>query len=138
MPPRKPSQATRSQGSAETYGAPSGTRRADTRRKWLTLERTIPHPARRTVRLVPAALSAEALSRMARFEEFIQRDTERQAQAAENAAIAAAQKLMAQRIDTRATKPSRQEVALLDHALAGDALRFMASARLRRYMLMKP
>jgi hypothetical protein len=82
-------------------------------------------------------LSAEALARMARFEEFIQRDTERQAHAAENAAIAAVQKLTAQRIDMRATKPSRQEVALLDLALAGDALRFMASARLRRYALLK-
>jgi energy-coupling factor transporter ATP-binding protein EcfA2 len=82
-------------------------------------------------------LSAEALARMARFEEFIRQDTERQAQAAENAATGAVQKLRAQRIDMRATKPTRQEVALLDPAPAGDALRFMASARLRRYALMK-
>jgi hypothetical protein len=49
----------------------------------------------------------------------------------------AVQKLTAQRIDMRATRPSRHEVALLDPALADDALRFMASARLRRYGLMK-
>lgn len=37
----------------------------------------------------------------------------------------------------RAIKSSRQEVGLLDPAPAGDALRFMASARLHRYALMK-
>jgi hypothetical protein len=82
-------------------------------------------------------LSVEALARMARFDEFIRQDTERQAQAAQNAATDAINRLTARRIDMRATKPSRQEVALLDPALARDALRFMASARLRRYALMK-
>jgi energy-coupling factor transporter ATP-binding protein EcfA2 len=82
-------------------------------------------------------LSVEALARMARFEEFIRQDTERQAQAAENTATAAFSKLAAHRIDMRATKSSRQEVGLSDPAVAGEALRFMASVRLRRYALKK-
>lgn len=81
-------------------------------------------------------LSADALSRMARFEEFVKQDTEQQAQAAEAAATAAINKLAGRTIDARATKPMRQEIALSDQKLARDTLRFIASARLRRYAMM--
>ena len=80
-------------------------------------------------------LSADALSRMARFEEFVKQDTEQQAQAAEASATAAFNKLAGRTIDARATKPTRQEIALSDPKLARDILRFIASARLRRYAL---
>ena len=75
--------------------------------------------------------------RMARFEEFIQKDTERQAQEAEIARECARQALVAVVIGTRQLKANLQEVALQNADLARRTRRFMASCRLRRYSLLK-
>ena len=75
--------------------------------------------------------------RMARFEEFIQKDTERQAQEAEIARESARQALVAVVIGTRQLKANLQEVALQNADLARRTRRFMASCRLRRYSLLK-
>jgi len=82
-------------------------------------------------------LQAEALDRMARFEEFIRKDTERQAQAAEQAIKKARQELSAVVISTRALKANLQEVVIQNPGLARSTRRFLAAARLRRYVLLK-
>lgn len=85
--------------------------------------------------LCQRTLDAEARERMARFEEFIQKDTERLAQEAEKSSKAARQQLSSVAIGTRALKANLQEVALHDGALAQRVRRFMALCRLRRYEL---
>ena len=75
-------------------------------------------------------LDAEARDRMARFEEFIQKDTERQAQEAEIVRELARQALVAVVIGTRQLKANLQEVALQNADLARRTRRFMASCRL--------
>jgi energy-coupling factor transporter ATP-binding protein EcfA2 len=82
-------------------------------------------------------LDTEARDRMARFEGFIQKDTERQAQEAEIARESARQALVAVVIGTRQLKANLQEVALQNADLARRTRRFMASCRLRRYSLLK-
>jgi energy-coupling factor transporter ATP-binding protein EcfA2 len=82
-------------------------------------------------------LVAEALARMTRFEEFIKKDTERQAQDAEKAGKTAWQELGAAGFSTRPLKANLQEVAIQNPGLAKQARRFFAAARLRRYALMK-
>lgn len=82
-------------------------------------------------------LDADARDRMARFEEFIQKDTERQAQEAEKASKSARHELAAVVIGTRLLKGNLQEVALHNVELAQQTRRFMASCRLRRYALLK-
>ena len=82
-------------------------------------------------------LDAEARDRMARFEEFIQKDTERQAQEAEIARESARHALVAVVIGTCQLKANLQEVALQNADLARRTRRLMASCRLRRYSLLK-
>jgi hypothetical protein len=74
---------------------------------------------------------------MARFEEFIQKDTERQAQEAEKASRAARQDVSSTNIGTRPLKANLQEAALQNPDLARQTRRFLAAARLRRYALVK-
>lgn len=87
--------------------------------------------------LCQQSLDAEARARMIRFEEFIQKDIERQAHDAEIASKAARQKLATVSISTRALKPSLEEVGLQNADLARRTRRFFAAARLRRYALLK-
>lgn len=82
-------------------------------------------------------LDADARGRMARFEEFIQKDTEREAQRAEQSAHTIRQELRSLSISTRPLKANLQEVAIQNPDLALRTRRFLASARLRRYALMK-
>jgi energy-coupling factor transporter ATP-binding protein EcfA2 len=82
-------------------------------------------------------LSADARDRMARFEDFIQEDTERLAQQAEQSANDARQGLVSLSIGTRSLKPHLQEIAIHNPDLAKRTRRFVAAARLRRYALLK-
>lgn len=87
--------------------------------------------------LCQQVLDADARDRLARFEEFIQKDTERLAQEAEKSSRAARQQLASVVIGTHALKANLQEVAIRDAALASRVRRSMASCRLRRYELFK-
>lgn len=80
-------------------------------------------------------LQADAIDRMRRFEEFIKKDTERQAQAAEEAAKTARQQLTSLGLDVRPFRPQLQEAALQNPELAKRTRRALASARLRRFLL---
>jgi hypothetical protein len=82
-------------------------------------------------------LSQDAIDRMARFDEFIQQDTELQAQKAERAAQDA--RLIASRVRMRTLeyKAALDEVGLQDAALRQTTRRFIASARLRRFVLLR-
>ena len=82
-------------------------------------------------------LEAEALARMARFEDFIQKDTEQLARQAEKAAETARQTIASEVISTRAVKASLDELVLLDEVLQQQTRRFISAARLRRYVLLK-
>lgn len=82
-------------------------------------------------------LGTDAIQRMQRFEKFITEDTERQAQQAENSFKTAFQKLTQQSIAILPLKPNRQEVKIQHPILANQILRFIASARLRRYALVR-
>jgi hypothetical protein len=77
-------------------------------------------------------LSAEAIARMARFETFIQADTERLAEAAATAAGTAAQALDKVVISLRPITDTLNEVGMHDATLARAIRRALASARLRR------
>ena len=82
-------------------------------------------------------LQAEALDRMGRFESFIKENTERQAQESEALFNLAYQNTVSQSMDIRSLKSIRQEIAILNQSLAREVIRFFASARLRRYALVK-
>lgn len=82
-------------------------------------------------------LEAEARARMARFEEFIQKDTERLAREAEKAAQTLRLSVAGGAIGTRALKTSLDELGLQNHALQQQTRRFIAAARLRRHVLLK-
>lgn len=82
-------------------------------------------------------LGIDAIQRMQRFEKFIKEDTERQAQQAENSFKTAFQKLTQQSIAILPLKTNRQEVKIQHPILANQILRFIASARIRRYALVK-
>ena len=82
-------------------------------------------------------LEAEARERMARFEEFIQKDTERQAQQADKAARAARQELISVSIRMLHLKANLEEIAIQNPDLARRTRRSLASARLRRYAFVK-
>ncbi len=82
-------------------------------------------------------LEAEAMLRMAKFEEFIQKDTERQAQEVENHVLTARSQLINQSIATRSIAPNLREVELQNSEIAQQTRRFIASARVRRYALLK-
>ena len=74
---------------------------------------------------------------MARFEDFIQKDTEQLAREAEKAAQAARQTIAAGAISTRAVKASLDDLGLQNEALQQQTRRFIAAARLRRHVLLK-
>jgi energy-coupling factor transporter ATP-binding protein EcfA2 len=80
-------------------------------------------------------LDAAARERMQRFEEFIQQDIERQAQAAERLSKLSFEELLSTRIGTRPSKINLDELMLEDHVLASRVRRFIGSCRLRRYAL---
>jgi energy-coupling factor transporter ATP-binding protein EcfA2 len=82
-------------------------------------------------------LQPEALKRMARFEEFIQKDTEHQAQKAEEAIKTARQEISSLIIGTRPLKANLQEVRIQNADLVRRTRRFVATARLRRYAFIK-
>ncbi|MBG7536730.1 AAA family ATPase, partial [Pseudomonas aeruginosa] len=82
-------------------------------------------------------LEAEARARMARFEDFIQKDTEQLAREAEKAAQTARQTIAVGAIGTRAVKASLDELGLQNEALQQQTRRFIAAARLRRHVLLK-
>ena len=82
-------------------------------------------------------LDAEARDRITRFEEFIQKDTERQALHAEKISKSARQDLAAIVIGTRSLNANLQEVALHKADLVRRTRRFIASCRQRRAALLK-
>lgn len=82
-------------------------------------------------------LDDSARDRMVRFEEFIQKETEKQAQESEDVAKASRKKLAGVIIDSRSLKANLQEVALHDAKLAREVRRFIASCRIRRYAVLK-
>lgn len=82
-------------------------------------------------------LEPQARERMARFEEYIQKDTARHAQQAEQTSQAALKELASLTISTRSLRANLQETAIQNADLAKRVRRFLASARLRRYALLK-
>lgn len=82
-------------------------------------------------------LSEDAIKRMKGFEEFIQNDTEKQAQIAEMKSKENLQKLRSLKINTLFVKASLQEITLQNQKLARCVRRFIALARLRRYIIVK-
>jgi ABC-type multidrug transport system ATPase subunit len=82
-------------------------------------------------------LEAKARTRMARFEEFIQKDTERLAREAEKAASTLRQSVATGVIGTRALKSGLDELGIQNQALQQHTRRFIAAARMRRHVLMK-
>lgn len=82
-------------------------------------------------------LGADAIQRMRRFENFIKEDTEKQAQQAEESFKNAFQKLTQLNISILTLKSNLQEVKIQNPILGNQILRFIASARLRRYTLVK-
>ena len=82
-------------------------------------------------------LQAEALNRMARFDEFIKEDTERKAQEAEKTFKESIQKLLSSKISTRSIKSHLREVSIQNPDLDKQIRRFFASARARRFLLVK-
>lgn len=80
-------------------------------------------------------VQADARERMLRFEEFIRKDTERQAQLAEVTAERDKQQLHAVSMGLHALQAQLEEVALQNPQLARTARRALASARLRRHVL---
>ncbi len=79
-------------------------------------------------------LVPEALSRMARFEDFVRQDTALQAQQAELAATRALKTLTGVAMRTRELKAVLDELAIQDAPLHLMTRRFIASARLRRHV----
>lgn len=82
-------------------------------------------------------LQAEALDRMARFDEFIKEDTERKAQEAERISRESLRILLSSQISTRSIKSSLREVSIQNPDIAKRIRRFFASARARRFLLVK-
>ena len=82
-------------------------------------------------------LEAEARARMARFEDFIQKDMEQLARKAEEAAKIARQTIADGAIGTWAVKASLDELGLQNAVLQQQTRRFFAVARLRRHVLLK-
>ncbi|MBP5988642.1 MAG: AAA family ATPase [Piscinibacter sp.] len=82
-------------------------------------------------------LQEEAVERMARFEQFIQQDTAVQAERAERAAASAIASLSSTVMRTRELKAALDEIALQDAELEHRTRRFIASARVRRHVLLR-
>ncbi|GAW87717.1 conserved hypothetical protein [Bathymodiolus platifrons methanotrophic gill symbiont] len=78
-----------------------------------------------------------AIKRMVLFDEVIKKDTERQAQESENTSKETLRDLTSQSIALQPLKPYCQELAIQNHELAKQTRRFIASARLRRHVLIK-
>lgn len=76
-------------------------------------------------------LSDEARARMARFEAYVSSDVERQAQDAEAALATALNDF--DRKDIRIRSEARRRIALSDGDLARNVLRYLATARYRRF-----
>ncbi|MCY4238139.1 MAG: AAA family ATPase [Rhodospirillaceae bacterium] len=82
-------------------------------------------------------IDTETAARMGRFETFIKADTEAGAERAK-AALDAAIKVLAQfRIDIRLVSAARKSLSARDNDAAGQILKFMACARLRRWQALK-
>lgn len=82
-------------------------------------------------------LGTEAITRMARFEEFIKQDTDRQAKQSEDAFNRLRTELASAKIRFHELKANLQEVALHNADLGRRTRRFLASARVRRHVLLK-
>ena len=82
-------------------------------------------------------LTDTARERMARFEAFIKNDAEQLAQAAETSFNTAYKKFSGLNLNFRTFESTRREIALQKPDLAKQILRFVASARHRRYLLLK-
>jgi energy-coupling factor transporter ATP-binding protein EcfA2 len=87
--------------------------------------------------LCQQTLDSAARDRMVRFEEFIQKDTEKLAHEAEDVFNAAIQQLSSVVIRTKELRVNLQEAALHNPDLKRKVHRFIASCRLRRYILLK-
>lgn len=95
-------------------------------------------PAREDARCVlcQQPVEAEARNRMARFEEFIRQDTELQAREAEKVAATARGQLEQANVGARQVKGNMQELSLRNQALARRTRRYLATCRLRRYIVL--
>jgi energy-coupling factor transporter ATP-binding protein EcfA2 len=82
-------------------------------------------------------LEPEALERMTRFDQFVRQDTAVQAERAERVAASARAALSSVVMRTRELKAALDEIALQDAALARLVRRFIANARLRRFLLLR-
>ncbi len=78
-----------------------------------------------------------AISRMARFEEFIQKDTTLQCRRAEQVATDARKALAAISANGRDIKTGLDEIGIHDKDLRQLTRRFLATARLRRYVVLR-
>ncbi|ASF47767.1 AAA family ATPase [Methylovulum psychrotolerans] len=87
--------------------------------------------------LCQQTLTGEARERMARFEDFIKNDVEKHAQEAETSFNNAYKEFSEQNFAYRSFKPTRLDIALQRPDLAKQIFRFIASAKLRRYLLAK-
>ena len=74
---------------------------------------------------------------MARFEDFIRKDTEQLATEAERAALTRLQSVAEGTIGTRAVRASLDELSIHNPMLERQTRRFIAAARLRRCVLLK-
>lgn len=82
-------------------------------------------------------LENEGKERMNRFEKYIQDDTERHAQESERITSSQLEPIATQVISTRSLRPYLREVEIQNPGLSKEVRRFLASARLRRYVFLK-
>jgi energy-coupling factor transporter ATP-binding protein EcfA2 len=82
-------------------------------------------------------LEQEALERAARFDQFVQHDIAVQAERADRAAASARATLSSVVMRTLELKAALDEIALQDADLVRLTRRFIANARLRRYVLLR-
>lgn len=82
-------------------------------------------------------LGPGALARMSRFEQFVQQDTAVQAERAERVAASARLALSSVAMSTRDLKAALAEISIGEPDLSRAARRLLASARLRRYALLR-
>lgn len=82
-------------------------------------------------------LSEIAIERMLKFEEFIQQDAEKQAQKSENLAKDTLDKLTYKKISIKTIRIYIQNISFTNRDLSKEITRFIALARLRRYLFKK-
>ena len=99
--------------------------------------RTFPPASDAVCVLCHQPLSEIALSRLKSFDSFIQDNTERQADLANQTFDTAERKFIGERIHVSAYAAIRQRIALADPALARQVLRFLASAQHRRLICVR-